>query len=118
MFSAAGAAMLTFVLPIHPIFSCFRLVMVMTGLCLATQAEATAPSPLALSCLACHQSAVNSPEMPSLLLLSPAAIDASLKATRDQPKSGSIMARFTAKMSDADIAQLAAELGKSAGGKP
>lgn len=71
-----------------------------------------APSPLALSCLGCHQPSVNSAEMPALSRLSPAAIEASLKAARDQPQTGAIMARFAARLSDAEIAALAAELGQ------
>lgn len=75
---------------------------------------ASAPSPLALSCTGCHQPSVNSPEMSALSALSPGAIEASLKAERDRPAAGSIMARFVMKMTDADIAQLAQEFGQTA----
>lgn len=74
---------------------------------------APAPSPLALSCTGCHQASVNSPAMPALDRMTPAALEASLKAARDTPQTGSVMARFVAKMSDTEIAQLAAELGRA-----
>ncbi|GAC1624238.1 MAG: hypothetical protein NVS9B10_10020 [Nevskia sp.] len=81
-------------------------------LALAGVASASAaPSPLALSCNGCHQAAVNSPEMPALSTMTPAAIEAALKAARDRPQTGSIMSRFVAKMSDAELAALAAETG-------
>lgn len=43
-----------------------------------------------------------------------ARIAASLRAARDQPEPGSIMARFAQHLSDAEIDVLAAELGKPA----
>lgn len=71
-----------------------------------------AHSPLALSCLGCHQGAVDAPEMPALDRLAPARIAAALKHARDAPQPGLIMPRFAATLSDAEIAQLAAELGR------
>lgn len=76
-------------------------------------AHAQAPTPLALSCTGCHQSHINSPSMPALDTLEPAKIAAVLRLARDSPQSGSIMARFAAKLSDADIDQLARELGRA-----
>lgn len=70
-----------------------------------------APSALGLSCLGCHAPAVNSAAMPALSTLPPATIETALKAARDQPQTGSIMARFAAHLSDEEIAVLAAELG-------
>ena len=81
---------------------------------LAAMPALAAPSPLALSCSGCHQASVNSPEMPALSSMTPSAIEASLKAARDQPQPGAIMSRFVAKMSDAEIAALAAETGTPA----
>ncbi|MCK9384542.1 MAG: hypothetical protein M0Q15_07930 [Nevskia sp.] len=75
--------------------------------------KAAPPSPLALSCTGCHQPLVNAKEMPALNMLTPAKIAESLLAARDKPKAGSIMARFVTKMSDAQIASLAAELGST-----
>lgn len=75
--------------------------------------KAAPPSPLALSCMGCHQPLVNAKEMPALNMLTPAKIEESLLAARDKPKAGSIMARFVAKMSDSQIASLAAELGRT-----
>ena len=69
-------------------------------------------SPLALSCIGCHQPKINSASMPALSNLAPAAIAKSLRRARDRPEFGSIMARFAAKLSDADIEQLSKELGK------
>jgi len=69
-------------------------------------------SPLALSCTGCHQARVNSPSMPALNTLPPKVIAASLRRSRDTPQFGSIMARFTAKLTDADIDALAFQLGK------
>lgn len=97
--------------PLRALMPRLHLLAAVLGCCSLPLAQA-APSPLALSCLGCHQPAVNSAEMPALLRLPPAAIEASLKAARDQPQSGAIMARFAAKLSDAEIAALAAELGQ------
>lgn len=83
----------------------------------AVAAPAKALSPLAMSCLACHQPAVNAASMPSLTHYSADAIAASLRAARDQPQPGSIMARFAVKLGDAEIDQLAAELGAAVGSK-
>lgn len=69
-------------------------------------------SPLASSCQGCHQPAVNAGTMPALSGYPSARIAASLRAARDQPEPGSIMARFTLHLSDAEIDALAAELGK------
>lgn len=94
-----------------------RFVTVLIALLLATGPAVAAPakslSPLALSCLACHQPAVNAASMPALDHYAPAAIAASLRAARDQPQPGSIMARFAVKLGDAEIEQLAAELGQA-----
>ena len=70
-------------------------------------------SPLALSCTGCHQSKINSSEMPALNRLRPRVIAAALRRSRDAPAPGSIMARFTAKLSDEDIEALAHELGRA-----
>jgi len=70
------------------------------------------PSPLALSCLGCHQPMVNAREMPALDRLPPADIAAALRRSRDAPETGSIMARFAVKLTDADIDALARELGR------
>lgn len=72
-------------------------------------------SPLAMSCLACHEPAVDAATMPSLAVYSSAAIAASLRAARDQPQPGSIMARYAQFLTDAEIDALASELGS---GKP
>jgi cytochrome c553 len=82
-----------------------------TAAAIEPTAHARAPSPLAQSCMGCHQSKVNSPSMPALDALSPAAIAASLRRSRDAPQFGSIMARFTSKLTDADIDDLARQLG-------
>ncbi|WP_022975246.1 c-type cytochrome [Nevskia ramosa] len=71
-------------------------------------------SPLASSCQGCHQPAVNAATMPALGGYSAARISASLRAARDQPEPGSIMARFALHLSDAEIDSLATELGKPA----
>lgn len=71
-----------------------------------------APSPLALSCLACHAPEVDAATMPALHHLSPEALAASLRASRDDPQPGSIMARYTQFLTDAEIDALAAELGR------
>jgi cytochrome c553 len=73
---------------------------------------AFAASPLALSCTGCHQPRIDSPSMPALDKLPPSSIAASLRRARDAPQFGSIMARFAAKLSDADIEDLARQLGK------
>ena len=73
---------------------------------------AAAPSPLALSCMACHQPAVDAATMPSLARREARAIAASLRAARDDPQRGSIMARFAEGLNDAEIEALAAELGR------
>jgi cytochrome c553 len=75
-------------------------------------APATSLSPLALSCLACHEPTVDASTMPSLARFSAAAIAASLRAARDDPQLGSIMARYAQFLSDAEIEALAAELGR------
>lgn len=77
-------------------------------------APATSLSPLALSCLACHEPTVDAATMPSLARFSATAIAASLRAARDDPQPGSIMARYAQFLSDAEIAALAAELGRAA----
>ncbi|WP_293391169.1 hypothetical protein [Nevskia sp.] len=77
-------------------------------------------SPLAQSCQGCHQPAVNAATMPALSGYPSARIAASLRAARDQPEPGSIMARFAQHLSNAEIDSLAAELGKpgKAGARP
>lgn len=115
MFPAARKRMSTmiFLSQLHK-----RLLLAVPVLAVATGATAAAtapPSPLSLACLSCHQASVDSAEMPALSSMSSASIAASLRAARDQPQTGSIMARFAAKMSDADIAALAAELGTRSG---
>jgi cytochrome c553 len=69
-------------------------------------------SPLALSCTGCHQESIDSPEMPGLNRFTPADMALALRQSRDAPLPGSVMARFTAKLSDADIELLSAELGR------
>lgn len=69
------------------------------------------PTPLALSCLTCHQPGSHPAEIPSLAEKSATDIAAALRAARDQPKAGSIMARFATAMTDAQITALANELG-------
>ena len=84
---------------------------------LATPSAATSAkplSPLALSCQGCHQPAVNVASMPSLAGYSAARIAASLRAAREAPEPGSIMARFAKALTDTEIDALAAELGTSA----
>lgn len=85
-----------------------------SGLAVAAPAARPALSPLALSCQGCHQPARNAATMPALDRYPPAAIVASLRAARDQPQAGSIMARFAQHLSDAEIEALAAELGAPA----
>lgn len=94
-----------------------RLALVCIGTGLAGAALAAEPaSPLALSCLGCHQPAVDAREMPALAHLTPEQISAALREARDHPQTGSIMARLVAHLSDDEIAKLGAELGTS--GKP
>lgn len=71
-------------------------------------------SPLALSCQGCHQPAVDATTMPALGRYPAATIAAKLRAAREQPEPGSIMARFAQYLSDAEIDGLAAELGQPA----
>jgi cytochrome c553 len=80
------------------------------ALSLALAANGFAASPLALSCLGCHQPSVNAPEMPALNALSYRRLTQALRSARDAPRPGSIMARFASKLSDAEIDRLAAEL--------
>lgn len=75
---------------------------------------AETPSPLALSCTGCHQPRVDAREMPALDHRRRYEIAAALRRFRDAPKTGSIMARFAARLSDADIESLARELGRAA----
>lgn len=86
-----------------------------TACLLASGTAGAAPSkrlsPLALSCQGCHQPAVNAASMPSLAGYSALKIAASLRAARETPAPGSIMARFAQYLSDAEIEALAAELG-------
>jgi cytochrome c553 len=89
------------------------------ALCLGAGLAATGPaaeprSPLALSCTGCHQPRVNSREMPALDRRTPQDIVAALRRSRDAPTPGSIMARFTVKLTDAQIESLARELGRPA----
>jgi cytochrome c553 len=79
---------------------------------LIASAGSIAASPLALSCQGCHQPAVDSTQMPSLRKQPAQQIADYLRRSRDTPQVGSIMARFTSKLSDADIDRLATELGK------
>ena len=72
----------------------------------------SAMSPLALSCTGCHQPSVNSRAMPALNRLSATQLAASLRQARDQPRPDSIMTRFAAKLTDAQIDRLAAELSR------
>ncbi len=67
-------------------------------------------SPLAMSCQGCHRPGGDSEEFVALDRLSAATIVSDLQRFRDQPQSGSIMARFSSKLSDEDIAALAAQL--------
>lgn len=78
------------------------------------RAETNALSPLALSCQGCHQPPVNAASMPSLAGYSALRIAASLRAARDAPEPGAIMARFAEALTDAEIDALAAELGTPA----
>ncbi len=98
-------------LPLRP-----HLAALLTALLLAAgnAVAAQALSPLALSCQGCHQPAVNASTMPSLNRYPADKIAASLKAAREEPQPGSIMARFAQYLSDAEIAALAAELGQPA----
>lgn len=57
---------------------------------------------------------VNAPEMPALNTTPASRIVEALRGARDNPQPGSIMARFSSRLSDADIDRLAAELGKPA----
>lgn len=75
---------------------------------------APAVTPLALSCLGCHQPRVDAPTMPALERFSADQIAASLRAARDHPDPASIMTRFAAGLSDADIDRLAHDLGHGA----
>ncbi len=79
-----------------------------------TAAPTKALSPLALSCQGCHQAVVNAASMPSLAGYPASRIAASLRAARDQPEPGSIMARFAQYLTDAEIDALAAEIGTPA----
>jgi len=83
------------------------------GAIAALLTAAAAASPLGLSCLGCHQPKINSPSMPALNSRSPMAIAAYLRQVRDAPPPGSIMARFTSKLTDAEIDALALELGRA-----
>jgi cytochrome c553 len=87
-----------------------RLARLAAALTLAAAANGFAASPLALSCLGCHQPSVNAPEMPALNALSHRRLAQALRSARDAPRLGSIMARFASKLSDAEIDRLAAEL--------
>ncbi|WP_295685236.1 hypothetical protein [uncultured Nevskia sp.] len=78
----------------------------------AAQPPRPSLSPLASSCQGCHQPAVNAGTMPALDRYTAARIAASLRAARDQPEPGSIMARFAQHLSDAEIDALATELGR------
>ena len=49
--------------------------------------------------------------MPALNRLPPPVIAAALRRSRDAPAPGSIMARFTARLTDEDIEALARQLG-------
>lgn len=93
-----------------------RLAALLTALLLAAgnAVAAQALSPLALSCQGCHQPAVNAATMPALSRYPADKIAASLKAAREEPQPGSIMARFAQYLTDAEIAALAAELGSPA----
>jgi len=77
----------------------------------APKASPPAPTPLALSCLACHQPGGHPIEIPSLAEKSANDIATALRAARDQPKAESIMARFAKAMTDVQINALANELG-------
>jgi len=79
---------------------------------LASAAPTHAATPLALSCLGCHQPTVNAPELPALSRLSRDQIVLALRQARDAPQPGSIMARLVAKLSDGDIDALAVELAR------
>lgn len=81
-----------------------------TGVSVAAPAKAL--SPLAQSCQGCHQPAVNAATMPALGSYPAVTIAAKLRAARDEPEPGSIMARFAQYLSDAEIDGLAAELGR------
>jgi len=82
---------------------------------IAAPAAAKAPlSPLALSCQGCHQPVVDAATMPALGRYPAATIAAKLRAAREEPEPGSIMARFAQYLSDTEIDGLAAELGQPA----
>lgn len=89
-------------------------ILLLTTIVMTSAAPAAATTPLGLSCLGCHQTATNSPEMPALDRLSVARIAQALRAARDAPQAGSIMARFSAHLTDAQIDALAVELGRKA----
>lgn len=77
-------------------------------------ASAAALSPLAMSCEGCHRPHGDSTVFIALDRLGAAQIAAGLQRFRDQPAAGAIMPRFAAKLSDDEIARLAAELSSSA----
>lgn len=83
-----------------------------TGIAVAGTAKPL--SPLALSCQGCHQPAVDAATMPALGRYPAATIAAKLRAAREEPEPGSIMARYAQYLSDAEIDGLAAELGQPA----
>lgn len=93
----------------------FRHFLPLAMLLIAAPAAPAAParlSPLAMSCLGCHAPAVDAESMPALHRLAPARIAERLRAARDDPAPGSIMARFAEYLSNAEIDALATELGK------
>lgn len=100
-------------MPLRP-----RLATLLTASLLAAGPGIAAPakrlSPLALSCTGCHQPAVDAASMPALNGYPAERIAASLRAARDAPAPGSIMARFAQRLSDDEIRALAAELGTPA----
>lgn len=99
-----------------PLRSCLAAVLTASSLAAgpAVAAPARPLSPLALSCQGCHQPAVNAATMPSLAGYPADRIATSLRAARETPQPGSIMARFAQYLSDAEIDALAAELGQPA----
>lgn len=74
----------------------------------ATQAV----SPLARSCQGCHNPQVDAPPMIALQRLAPAQIEAALRAFGDGTRTGTVMPRLARGLTDADRADLAAELGR------
>lgn len=96
----------------HPLTAVLLASLLVVGPAMAGTAKPL--SPLALSCQGCHQPATNAATLPSLAGYSAEKIAASLKAARDQPEPGSIMARFAQYLNDAEIDGLAAELGQPA----